>query len=83
MRRSVGRGPWRVGLPPSVGWWPASPNREVDELRWFDGCMWGHAVLADMSAEAAARFAFVPTIYAQRQIEWRERADWWPERSKT
>lgn len=78
----VGKGPWRYGPPPSVGWWPASVGNNQDTLRWWDGSTWSWCSLSRKSSEAAAKFAAI-TALDSRTIRWRDRADWWPERSRT
>jgi hypothetical protein len=78
----VGKGPWRDGPPPSVGWWPASGVRFKNFLRWFDGSGWSSGVNGWMSAEEAARMASLKDNDLEK-ILWRDRADWWPERSRT
>jgi len=80
----VGKGPWRAGPPPGVGWWPASTVRFSDEVRWWDGHTWSVGALADYSREFAAWRAGikVPDFVVPR-IRWRQRADWWSDRSKS
>ena len=74
---------WRKGPPPSVGWWPASVNRNHHLLRWWNGEYWSAAVAACESAEYAAAYALIRASYHMHKIEWTDRPDDWPERSKT
>lgn len=72
---------WHKGPPPSLGWWPASDRRNAFVLRWWNGKNWSTAVGAWRTAEAAGKAATTPTRGGE--IEWRDRPDNWPERSKT
>lgn len=82
MITQVGKGPWRTGDPPSVGWWPASLayDRDPSELRWLDGRRWSLDAYPEDTAEIAAQVAAVKE-HPQRQpyVMWRERASWWYE----
>lgn len=78
----VGKGPWRDGPPPSVGWWPASVHPYRDMLRCWNGAQWSCCASSCQSAETAAKDAAMPAL-GQKTIRWRDRADWWPERSRT
>ena len=64
---------WHSGPPPSVGWWPASLVKDEMSVRWWDG-VWSVAVGIRCSAETAASFATMPSLY-QEEIKWTER--WW------
>lgn len=85
MTRDIGKGPWRKGPPPSVGWWPADVHPgQRDILRWWNGSKWSAWTHSDDSAKYASQWASKPlNDYYQDKIMWRQRADWWPERSKT
>jgi hypothetical protein len=78
----VGKGPWRSGPPPSVGWWPASLSKDKEVLRWWDGKHWGVLTWRAISADLAAHKATIRDDH-QVSIKWRQRADWWPARSRT
>lgn len=52
---NTGKGRWKKGPPPSVGWWPASTKRSVEVLRWWDGEQWSWAAHRYQSAVSAAR----------------------------
>lgn len=73
---------WRKGPPPSIGWWPASYGRNADVLRWWDGSWWSIDAHPSYTAKKAAHFARNVAIL-QEGIEWTDRPEWWPERSKT
>jgi hypothetical protein len=73
---------WHKGPPPSVGWWPASMNRDPEVLRWWNGKWWSAAAYPVFTAESAATIARRKTLY-QYSIEWTDRPASWPERSRT
>ncbi len=73
---------WHKGPPPSVGWWPASTCKDVNDLRWWNGEWWSHLAPPDMTATQAAQAAWYANPY-QLHIEWTDRPADWPERSKT
>lgn len=77
----VGKGPWRDGPPPSAGWWPASDSGVKDMLRFHDGKDWSVCVDSRSSASDAGMIAEIKQTWGA--IRWRDRADWWPERSRT
>ena len=68
---------WHSGPPPHVGWWPASRNRYLRSLRWWNGAAWSDAAYPEHTAVAAARWAAF-TAYRQGSIEWRDRPKDWP-----
>jgi hypothetical protein len=74
---------WHSGPPPSVGWWPASHDRNSDRLRWWNGKNWSTVVYASASADEAANIARLPARMSLRHIEWCDRPADWPERSRT
>jgi hypothetical protein len=73
---------WHKGPPPSVGWWPASSNRNPQVIRWWNGKWWGVCCLSFFTAKEAARRAMSLSIH-QDKIEWTDRPADWPERSRT
>jgi len=75
---------WHKGPPPSIGWWPASFHRIPNMLRWWDGISWSVPARIHMTALRAAENASIkePDRY-QNDIEWTNRPNYWPERSKT
>lgn len=82
--RDVGKGKWQPGTPPSVGWWPASISRNPCALRWWNGTYWGKVAYAGDYINFIKRVARqMEDPWLQPDIEWRERADWWPARSRT
>ena len=75
---------WHSGPPPSVGWWPTSASGGVVILlRWWDGAIWGLGLSPRTTAEIAGALALHKTFSPQTYIQWRERPESWPERSKT
>ncbi len=76
---------WHTGPPPSLGWWPCRLRGEgfYNFLRWWNGERWSLAVSAKHLAESAASIARTPTHYTTREIQWSERPESWPERSRT
>ena len=71
---------WHKGPPPSCGWWPIKGRR----LRWWNGRLWSRGATRLDGARAAAWLAEQPEAdYMQPHIEWTERPDWWPQRSRT
>lgn len=73
---------WHKGPPPSVGWWPASMSRRDGVFRWWNGERWSVDVRSSDTAEQAGCCAALPALFG-REIEWTDRPDDWPERSKT
>lgn len=73
---------WHKGPPPSIGWWPASYSRLASDLRWWNGRWWSSLLFEDDPVEFVADYAAVKAL-AQDLIEWTDRPDSWPERSKT
>ena len=73
---------WHKGPPPSIGWWPASYSRHSDVFRWWGGEYWSFACYRTMTAREAARQAaqLASDIF---EVEWTDRPDDWPERSRT
>lgn len=68
---------WHSGPPPSIGWWPASVDRDHTALRYWNGGWWSDVARAGWSLRnviAASRFAYP----AQFKIEWSAR--WWEEK---
>ena len=82
-RKGGGMITWHKGPPPSCGWWPTKKGRHGYHLRWWNG-LWSRGAARLDSARAAAWLAEQPEgDWIQPHIEWTERPDWWPERSKT
>ena len=73
---------WHSGPPPSIGWWPASTMRNNDILRWWNGEFWSRSTKVGCTAWAAARNAQIKALDGF-YVEWTERPDSWPARSKT
>jgi hypothetical protein len=73
---------WHKGPPPSIGWWPASLVRDSDALRWWNGSTWSEQVYEGDSPKKAAMLA-KRQGWRQDEIEWTDRPDDWPERSRT
>lgn len=80
---------WFKGVPPSIGWWPASMYCLSDRLRWWDGELWSVAVNIEHD-EKRVEFLMgildrMPVAAADNQprIYWTQRPDTWPEASKT
>ncbi len=81
--KDVGKGRRRKGPPPSVGWWPASIAKgSIGFVRWWDGEKWSIGAFSTMTPSLAAALAQKPSG-RQEDIRWRDRADWWPLRSRT
>jgi len=74
---------WHKGPPPSIGWWPASAARCSDVFRWWNGECWSSAAEKNSSAWGVYRAANTRAFFRQTEIEWTDRPEWWPERSKT
>jgi hypothetical protein len=74
---------WHKGPPPSCGWWPTK-GRYGYRLRWWNGRLWSRgATRLDGRLIAAWLAARPDSDWMQPHIEWTERPDWWPERSRT
>ena len=74
---------WHKGPPPSCGWWPCRGQKCI-VLRWWDGQRWSLWASSWGDALTAAWYAARPdSDWMQPRIEWTERPDWWPERSRT
>lgn len=65
---------WRKGPPPSIGWWPASVQREPAVLRWWDGKRWSMFTLSSWTAKQAGDHGGIYAITGA-DIEWCDR--WW------
>ena len=74
---------WRKGPPPSLGWWPASNNRDAAVYRWWDGKRWSLSCFDVYTAEYAGYIAKTKVSNSGHLIEWTDRPEWWPESSKT
>lgn len=64
---------WSRGSPPSVGWWPASVNRDPTVLRYWDGKCWSTWV-SDYRTSIDAQYA-AKRKSVLRGIKWCDR--WW------
>lgn len=73
---------WHQGQPPSIGWWPASVERDPDAFRWWNGTAWSWPAFAHEDWRQVALAASVLSTL-QARIEWTDRPADWPERSKT
>ena len=75
---------WFSGPPPSVGWWPASPNRAMfgERYRWWDGSGWSSYAMKSSTPREAAAAAKTPNK-SSLPIEWQHRPASWPDRSRT
>ena len=65
---------WHKGPPPSIGWWPASMDKNPEVIRWWDGTHWSAAVFPEFPASKAAYWAKVK-VGAPVWLEWTDR--WW------
>ena len=74
---------WHKGPPPSIGWWPASIQKDAGSLRWWDGECWSNAAEEKSSAWGVYLAATTRAFSRQTDIEWTDRPEWWPARSKT
>lgn len=66
---------WHKGPPPSIGWWPASVQRDPEAIRWWNGHIWSYNARPEESAKVAAQYAAIPTGIVSNSIEWTNR--WW------
>lgn len=73
---------WHKGPPPSVGWWPASRQRDKKALRWWNGKVWSVVCYSHFHANVVAKRAATATE-PQIGIKWTERPASWPKRSRT
>lgn len=73
---------WHSGPPPSLGWWPASLNRNSSELRFRHAGAWSLPLTRKASMKCVARIALSISDQSER-VEWQYRPDDWPERSRT
>jgi hypothetical protein len=73
---------WHKGPPPSIGWWPASFQRDTSSIRYWNGRWWSLDARQYHTAKYAARRAEHEAVW-QEGIQWTDRPANWPERSKT
>jgi len=75
---------WKKGVPPSIGWWPTKHYHQQFHAtyRWWDGECWSWAAFAHEPAEKAAKWA-AKKESMHMDVEWTDRPDNWPEKSKT
>jgi len=66
---------WHKGPPPSIGWWPASVQREKNAIRWWNGIYWSYNAHPLDTAKDAAKYAGMPSGTVSKFIEWADR--WW------
>lgn len=74
---------WNSGPPPSLGWWPTKDSRYGEKLvRWWNGKWWsvGLHPEEDMFISVCANYR---TQVPNEKIQWANRPDSWPERSRT
>lgn len=79
------------GAPPSIGWWPASPNLRVVRdfplknlpLRYWDGKRWSRPAYQHWTAESAAEVAAQNSWILPAAMYWTDRPKSWPEHSRT
>ena len=72
------------GPPPSIGWWPTAVGlNKISGYRWWDGECWSWAAFAHETADKAAKWAAKKETMIMDHIEWADRPDDWPERSRT
>lgn len=72
---------WHSGPPPSVGWWPASTQRNSRVFRWWDGELWSTVAMLGDSWKDVARYAAIKD--RRPNILWTDRPASWPARSRT
>ena len=73
---------WHQGPPPSIGWWPASFDRNDRVYRWWNGKHWSFPALKGDSAQTAAHCARIRALGGV-EIEWTDRPKSWPKQSRT
>lgn len=73
---------WHKGPPPSIGWWPASYWEDERVLRWWNGEWWSRPAEQGFELHIVAATAAMKDP-CFKDIEWTDRPEWWPERSKT
>ena len=67
---------WFNGAPPSIGWWPASSNQWMQELRWWDGKQWSYHAYPYDDAKAAAAIALIKIPKSNNKyVQWG--TPWW------
>jgi len=66
---------WHKGAPPSIGWWPASCQEDIEEIRWWDGELWSFAAYPDQSAASAGHASQQKNYTYSKEFKWSER--WW------
>jgi hypothetical protein len=77
---------WKLGNsgpPPSIGWWPVSPDAYL--LRWWDGEDWSWPCIStDTIAQVIYYSSKMDTdVLAGHKVLWFPRPADWPERSMT
>lgn len=66
---------WKLGPPPSIGWWPASTFLEESVLRFWNGKCWSWPVDETCSLIEVATMAERPSNHPH--IFWAQRPWWW------
>ena len=75
---------WNIGAPPSIGWWPASTDRDARVVRWWSGKVWSQPTNYQASLDRAVQCATTPEdAHLQGFIRWARRPAGWPARSRT
>jgi hypothetical protein len=69
---------WHKGKPPSIGWWPASVQRDQKCIRWWNGKHWSAPAYQHYDAFFAAIEAEIPDRRIQ-EIEWSY--PWWEKKN--
>jgi hypothetical protein len=66
---------WNKGAPPSIGWWPASCDGDIKEIRWWDGEVWSFAAHPNQSAVDANHKSQQKNLIYSKDFKWSKR--WW------
>jgi hypothetical protein len=66
---------WHKGPPPSIGWWPASIDRDPESIRWWNGKYWSYPSYPDYPDFLAASRAAMQASAKEEWIQWTDR--WW------
>jgi hypothetical protein len=70
---------WRLGPPPSVGWWPTAG----EFVSWWDGRQWSIGVATWVGPITAEAIALRHKCRPEERKYWARRPEYWPARSKT
>jgi len=74
---------WFSGPPPSIGWWPASINKDRSYLRWWNGEYWSLCCKEGDLLHTITTNAKLATFNHSTNIKWAKRPMTWPLRSYT